>query len=186
MSPELLVMELVEPSTEYKDSFIEAVREFQADADDSSRNQWYRRLSIPELQRGFEAFADTEKSHLRGENLSEEYVPYTEYWLVDDCEFIGRASVFHRLEGRRKITGHIGFDIRPSKRGKGYGNEILRLALQKAKDFGLKRVLLSHDVRNTASRKIIEKNGGVFENQVSIDEKGSEGSVGLRYRIIIE
>ncbi len=179
-------MELVEPSTEYKDWFIEAVREFQADVDDSSRNQWYRRLSITDLQRCFEALVDTEKSHSSGENLSEGYVPYTEYWLVDDCEFIGRASVRHRLEGHLKITGHIGFDVRPSRRGKGYGNEILRLALQKAKDFGLKRVLLSHDIRNTASRKIIEKNGGVFENQVSIDEKGSEGSVGLRYWIVIK
>jgi predicted acetyltransferase len=177
-------MELVEPSVEYKDSFIEAVREFQKDEDYTHRNQWYRKLSIPELEAHFEEFVARELSHSRGENLREGYVPYSTHWLVDKDEFIGQTNVRHRLNDHlMQIGGHIGYDIRPSMRGKGYGNKILELALDKAKDLGIERVLVTSDERNIASRKIIEKNGGVLENQILNPEMGHDA---LRYWIEIK
>jgi predicted acetyltransferase len=176
-------MELMLPSAEYKNSFIEAVREFQSDADYTHRNKWYRALSIPELEADFGSFVGRELSHSRGENLPEGYVPYTDYWLVDGKECIGRASIRHRLnEHLLRIGGHIGYDIRPTERGKGYGNKILELALQKAKSLGIERALITSDVRNEASRKIIEKNGGVFEDQSPNPEMGHDV---LRYWIDI-
>ena len=176
-------MELIEPSLDFKDSFIEAVREFQNDADYTHRNQWYRSLVIAELKADFDAFIARELSHAHGENLPEGHVPQTEYWFVDGREFIGRTSVRHRLNDHlMQIGGHIGYDIRPSKRGKGYGNEILKLALLKAKELGIRRALITSDIRNTASRKIIEKNGGVYENQIPNPEMGHDA---LRYWIDI-
>ena len=179
-------MELVLPSVEYKDSFTKAVEEFQADDDYTHRWLWYRKLSIPELEKDFAAFVETERGKARQENLPEGYVPMTQYWLVDNDEYVGRVSIRHKLNDRLiKIGGQIGFDIRPSKRGKGYGNKILELALAKAKQIGLNRVLVTCDERNEASRKIIEYNGGVFENQIINDEKGFEGFPALRYWIDI-
>lgn len=166
-------MELVLPSAEYKDSFIDAVKEFQADDDNSHRNQWYRRLSIDELENGFESFVEREQSHARGENLPEGYLPYSTFWLIDNGIFIGQTNLRHSLNDHlRLIGGHIGYDIRPTQRRRGYGKKILELALQKAKELGIERVLLTCNVNNEPSRKIIEKNGGVLENQVSNPETG--------------
>ncbi len=70
------------------------------------------------------------------------------------------------------VGGHIGYAIRASMRGKGYGNKILELAIPEAKKLGIDRVLVTCDVTNLASRKIIEKNRGILENQVRNPETG--------------
>lgn len=174
-------MELVLPSVEYKGSFIEAVKEFQASTDTSSRHKKYQKLSIPELEANFEAFIKRELSYARGANLAPGYVPHTDYWLVDNGEYIGRVSIRHRLtEQLEKFDGHIGYDIRPSKRRQGYGSKILELVLPKARSLGIQKALVTCRVSNIASRKIIEKNGGVLENQVYDSEAGVDK---LRYWI---
>jgi predicted acetyltransferase len=165
-------MELVDPSVQYKDSFIEAVRELQSDAETTTTRR-YRGLSIPELETDFGAFVDNERSHARGENQPEGYVPQSEFWLVDGGEYIGHLSLRHKLnEQLTAVGGHIGYSIRPSKRRKGYGNKILELGLLKAKELGIERALLTCDATNAGSRKIIEKNGGVLEDQVPNPETG--------------
>jgi predicted acetyltransferase len=65
--------------------------------------------------------------------------------------------------------GHIGYEIRPSQRRRGYGTEILRLTLEKAREWGLRKVLVTSDATNRASRRIIEANGGVFESEVEVE-----------------
>jgi predicted acetyltransferase len=170
---QIVRMELVLPATEYKTSYIEAVKEFQADVNSTSRSKWYKSLSIAEIEANFDAFIEQQNSYSRGENIREGYVPYTNYWLVDGGVFIGSVNVRHRLtEELLQSGGHIGYDIRPSQRNKGYGTKILALALPKAKELGITRVLVTCDATNAASRKIIEKNGGALENQVSNSETG--------------
>lgn len=160
-------MELVEPSVKYKVSYIEAVKEFQADHSFPLMERRYDKLSLPELDSTFETYVEKIRAEARGENLPEGWVPATTYWLVDGDEFIGRVNIRHQLTPHlEQIGGHIGYDIRPSKWGKGYGSSILKLVLPKAKELGLDRVLLTCDATNTGSRKIIEKNGGVFESRV--------------------
>jgi len=177
-------MKLVPPSADLKGSFIEAVKEFQKDVDYTHRNQWYRKLVVPELETNFGSFVERELSHSRGENIPEGYVPYTDYWLVENNQYIGRASIRHKLNDHlMQIGGHIGYDIRPSMRGKGYGNKILELALEKVKDFGIRNVLITSDIRNITSRKIIEKCGGVLENQIPNPEMGFDA---LRYWINLQ
>lgn len=167
-------MELILPSAEYKDSFIEAVKEFRADAKDVTTRR-YRELSTSELKANFEAFVQKELSHARGEDMPEGYVPQSEFWLVEGGEYIGHVGVRHTLnEHLLNVGGHIGYSIRPSKRGRGYGNKILELALKKTKELGISRTLITCDVTNIPSRKIIENNGGVLENQVSNLETGTD------------
>lgn len=174
-------MELVLPSLEYKDSFIEAVKEFQADTEYSHKH--YDTFSISELEAHFASFVEVEISQAKGENLPQGFVPQTNYWLIDGGDFIGEVRIRHRLnEHLEKVGGHIGYDIRPSRRKKGYGNKILELAVPKVKEHGILRALLTCDITNTASRKIIEKNGGVLENQVNNPETGINK---LRYWIDI-
>lgn len=165
-------MELVEPTEAYKSSFIEAIRELQEN-DRTETTRRYRELSISELEGDFAAFVQSERSHAEGKDLPEGYVPQSEYWLVDNGEYIGHVGIRHRLNDHLlKIGGHIGYSIRFSKRGMGYGTKILELALEKARDLGIREVLLTCDATNVASRKIIEKNGGVLEDQEPNPETG--------------
>jgi predicted acetyltransferase len=166
-------MELVLPSVDYKDSYIEAVKEQQTDHSFPLMERTYDKLSIPELEATFDDYVEKKKSESRGENLPEGWVPATTYWLVDRGEYIGNVSIRHQLIDRlMHWGGHIGYTIRPSARGKGYGSAILELAIPKAKELGIERILVTCDATNTASRKIIEKNGGVLENQVPNPETG--------------
>jgi predicted acetyltransferase len=165
-------MELVEPSVKYKNSFIESVKELKENTG-SETTRRYRDLSTSELEADFESFVEKERAHAEGKYLPEGYVPQSEFWLVDNSEYVGHVGVRHRLnEHLLKIGGHIGYSIRPSKRNMGYGTKILELALPKAKELGMDKVLLTCDATNIASRRIIEKNGGVLENQVPNPETG--------------
>jgi len=58
----------------------------------------------------------------------------------------------------------------------------LRLGLEKARDLGLRRVLVTCDETNIGSKKIIEYNGGVFENAVEAESPIKK----LRYWIGID
>lgn len=93
------------------------------------------------------------------------WIPASTYWLLDNGEIIGEANVRHELTPQLRIEGgHIGYWIRPSRRGQGYGRKILELVLRKAaEDIGITRFLVTCDETNAASKKIIEANGGVLE-----------------------
>lgn len=104
----------------------------------------------------------------KGKNLPEGEVPRNTYFLFCGGKIIGRSEIRRELnEEYRTIGGHIGADIRKSERKKGYGILILKLTLEKAKEFGLERVLITCDRKNIASAKTIEKCGGVFEKQIT-------------------
>lgn len=168
-------MELVLPSAKYKDSFIEALRGFRADHTFAHTDRWFDKVDLAWATEHFDEFVSQVRGYARGERLPEGFVPQTDYWLVEGEAFIGRVSIRHRLTPElERLHGHVGYEIRPSKRGKGYGTAILKLALPKAKELGADRVLVTCDETNTASRKIIEKNGGVFENKVPNPETGVE------------
>jgi predicted acetyltransferase len=87
--------------------------------------------------------------------------PHTQLWLVHDYTFIGRVNIRFRLNDALRIWGgHIGYAIRPSFQGRGFGRHILRLALPVARDTGLHSVLLTCLDTNKPSIRIIEANGG--------------------------
>ena len=95
----------------------------------------------------------------------EGYVPTTELWWVDG-EVLGRIAIRHRLTpGLLEVGGHIGYDVRPSARRRGHATEMLRQALLIAGLMGIRRALITCDVGNIGSRTVIERNGGVLEDE---------------------
>lgn len=94
------------------------------------------------------------------------YVPATTLWWVEDEEYLGRIAVRHRLTpSLRELGGHIGYDVRRSARRRGHATAMLRAVLPVARGLGIESALLICDVDNVASRKVIEHNGGVLEDQ---------------------
>lgn len=147
---------LITPSADYQESFLEALREFQIEG----RNL---HLDAKVLARDFDTFLQDMRSRLIPNQPGR--VPENVYWLVDGDKFIGRAALRHRLNPQlNQIGGHIGYEIRPSQRRRGYGKMLLRLALPYARELGLNRVLITCDDTNIGSAKIIEANGGKLEN----------------------
>lgn len=154
-------MQLLVPSLKYKDSFLDALVEFEKTSEASF---W----KFPdETPRTIEAYIERILNHSQGHDLPESWVPSTSYWLIDNDEFIGHVNIRHRLNDYiLNYAGHIGYAIRPSKRRQGYGTKILALALPKAAALGLNRILITCDDTNLASHKIIKKNGGILENSI--------------------
>ncbi len=96
-------------------------------------------------------------------------VPFSLHWLCDGDLFIGEASIRHQLDARlMQEGGHIGYGIRPSHRGQGYGKRILALSLLECRRLGIERVLVTCLDSNIPSARIIEANGGQLENVIEL------------------
>ena len=105
-------------------------------------------------------------------NLKPDRVGSDYYWLVDDERdyFIGEVAIRHRLNDALNLRGgHIGYVIRYNEWGKGYGTLMLKLALEKAGERGLEKVLITCNDSNTASARVMEKNGCILENVIDVE-----------------
>ena len=161
-------MELILPSLRYKESYLGALKEAEADNDYAKAA-----LQKPKDKESFEDFVNHFYDEMKGLNLPEGYIPATMFWLIDNGEFIGRVQIRHELTDHLfRYGGHIGYYIRPSKRKMGYGKKILELALAEAKKMSFEKVLLTCSDINIGSIKIIEVNGGILENFVESEKEG--------------
>lgn len=160
---------LTRPNIDYKDSYIEAIKEYQS----TGR---YKHFDISSLQNDFETFVQSllqEKSiHHRPFQEWAEPVPETIAWLVKDEEYLGSVAIRHRLNWHlEKWGGHIHFIIRPSMRGKGFGKTILRKAIPIANYLGVEKALMTVAPDNQKAIRVIEACGGEFEDETSATDR---------------
>ena len=97
-----------------------------------------------------------------GKGLPEGYVPDTTYFLWDGDTIVGLFRIRHYLcESLRTGAGHIGYFIAKPFRGKGYGREGLRLALEEAHRIVPEEEIYLRVLRtNPASLHVMLRNGG--------------------------
>lgn len=89
-----------------------------------------------------------------------------------DDRIVGMIDVRHRLnEFLKNYGGHIGYSIRPAERNKGYATQALGKALNYAATIQLSKVMLACYQDNIASRKTIEKCGGILDKEF-LDKEG--------------
>lgn len=62
--------------------------------------------------------------------------------------------------------GSIGYAVRVSEQGKGYGTEILKQGFQIAKEHGMDKVLININDANLVSAHICEKLGGELMDKI--------------------
>lgn len=150
-------MRLVHPCKKYLESYQEAFNEYIEHNVDT-----YSFDDINEVD-----VVKKYYNYRKSIELKPNRVAQTTYWLVEGNEFIGEIGIRHALnDSLLRYGGHIGYGIRYSCWGKGYGTKMLSLALKKAKQLGLNKVLITCDNDNYASAKVIENNNGKLENIV--------------------
>jgi predicted acetyltransferase len=93
-----------------------------------------------------------------------ERVPHSQLWLTNGTEFLGVFNIRYRLSARMRFRGgHIGYAVRPTRRGQGLATTGLRLMLEHARAAGIGRVIITCADTNLASIKVIERNGGQLD-----------------------
>ena len=169
--------ELVAPTTTVHASFLKAMAELQAEGrgepDDNSMvgseirthgDTWHDADAFASFT------ADLCAQSLEDAPRPTGFVPCTTLWWVDGDEYLGRLAIRHRLtDWLLNYGGHIGYDVRPTARRLGHATQMLRAALPVAAALGIDDVLITCDDTNVGSRKVIEANGGRFE-----DERGGK------------
>lgn len=111
-------------------------------------------------------------------DLPEGWLPSTTYYCVENGKLLGVIRVRSGTnDWVENVIGHIGYETRPSARGKGVAKFLLAWVVQHAID---ERTIVTCDVNNGASRKVIEACGGQFLGE---HEDPSEGRV-RRYQFL--
>jgi predicted acetyltransferase len=144
--------QLVTPSVDRRAAFLRMAHEWRAHGDDRYA------LAIDD----FDGYLARIRRNEDPANVPADRVPGTQYWLEHDGEIVACVRMRFALNPSLEIEGgHIGYDVRPSARGRGFATTALRLALPEARARGLDRVLLTADADNIASIAVIVRNGGV-------------------------
>ncbi len=154
----IVVLRLIKTSVKQKEQILAFLQE------------WYERderivpTSVDRETTDFEAYVNTLRQKELRENIEEGWVPSTTYWLTDGEELLGAANIRHELnESLLKIGGHVGYGVKPSARGRGLATLQLKLALEKVKELGIERALITCNRTNVASRQVILNNRGVAD-----------------------
>jgi predicted acetyltransferase len=161
-------LQLIEPTARLREDFLALVEEYVQGGDQRERSTY------AEAARDFEAYLGRLRDHAAGANTPTGWSPYRTYWLVRDGRRIVATSSLRTVSTEPVLyeIGHIGYGTRPSERGKGYATAVCRLTLGQAARLGFNRVLITCDADNVASARVIQKNGGVLENQVVSRQTG--------------
>lgn len=164
------VLTLLEPDPRLRTSYLALAAESLAAGEVRS----YHEKALQD----YDAFLRELDAHKRGQDLPPGFVPYTSFCLVrGGFDVLGESRLRHYLSDTLRVEGgHIGYMIRPSERRKSYGTQILALTLDKARQRGLARVLVTCDTENMASARIIEKNGGLLESYAVSPRSGVQVS----------
>ena len=160
---------LAKPDVIYKDSFIKAIQEFQAE-------DRFTFLDTAELESDFEGFVNSinnKKRHLHKAFPDwAEPVPETIVWMVKEHDYIGSIHIRHRLNWHlEKWGGHLNFMIRPTMRGKGFGKKMLQKALPAIAHLGIEKALVTVAPDNHSAIHAIEFCGGEFEDETPTTDK---------------
>ena len=108
------------------------------------------------------------------------------YWAVNEGCFIGEFQLRTELtEGIASSIGNIGYAVRVSEQGKGYGIEILKQGLNIAKQFNLEKVLLTINADNIVSIHICEKLGGILMDKINAYNQAEGNHILCRYWIYL-
>ena len=87
----------------------------------------------------------------QGIDLPPGIMPSITFWIMRADRMIGIANFRPNLnEQLENYGGHLGIAIRPSERGKGYGRRLCPFLAAKARELGIRHMLLTSEADNPA------------------------------------
>jgi predicted acetyltransferase len=118
---------LIEPTLELRAEFHSMAADYIAAGEKTYADMYAEAIE------DFDGYVARLQDHAKGLNLPDGWVPSSTFWLLrDDGRLLGSSRLRHYLTGNLKYEGgHIGYDIRPSERQKGYGALILKLTIER-------------------------------------------------------
>lgn len=173
------MLQLIKRCPEYVMGYREYCRElydnnvtyFRPTNPTSIDDEWFERTK---------PFYDRKEEGLEGDSKS------FHYWAIDNGRFIGEFQL--RTEFTEKVMsdiGSIGYAVRVSEQGKGYGKAILCLGLELARQHGMEKVLLTINDENKASIHVCEASGGILKDTIEAYNDAEGRHLLRRYRITL-
>ena len=159
---------LIQPDIRYKDSYVAALREGLHLEPAPEKDILLAEKDFNEYMRKRH---DLSRPVTLPDGTQIQRVAQMDLWLMDGDRFLGMSTIRPELNSSlMKRGGNIGYAVRASERRKGYGEMILKLTLDRIRELNLplEKVLITCHDENTGSIRIIEKNGGVFQDKVKI------------------
>ncbi|WPC39894.1 GNAT family N-acetyltransferase [Clostridium sp. JS66] len=156
---------LSKPDKEYQKSFEDYVLSYKKTDDDFYFNFYKKALE------NFDEYLNDLHNYYKGINLPQDWVRTSTFWLIDNSQVVGAVRIRHQDV---LSDGNIGYDISPCYRKKGYGTQILKLALVEAEKIGMKEVMVTCNIDNIYSKKIIEKNNSKLLETIFIQEENEK------------
>ena len=155
---------LTAPSPHLYEAWLDCVRDFTDDLPHGS-GDWQVPDFVPD-RASFDALLAVVRDAADPTTLPDGQVHSDHWWLTSGDEVVGFLNLRHSLgtEHLRTRGGHVGYSIRPSRRRRGHAGRALGLALDRARELGLERVLVTCDEDNVASARTIESRGGRLES----------------------
>ena len=176
---------LEKPDVRYKDSFVEHVKEClpYLEKEENSKTHWWQsiaRLEMYRLQNDFDEYIVKDRLDVVNGSAAKEWnTEYHQYWIIKDGkEFLGVVDLRPQLNTPflQEIAGHLGLMLRPSACGKGYGLHAIGLARRILRKRGVHRFMITCNVHNDPSRKMIEKSiqlyGGAYDSTIEKEYDG--------------
>ena len=126
-----------------------------------------------------EALLKKRIGYAKGEGLPEGWTPSLTYFCIEQGVILGSIRVRDgNNDYLENVIGHIGYETAPDAQGKGIATFMLNWVKAEVLEGS---AIVTCDVNNTASRRVIEKAGGEFLNTFYSEQDQYEVR---RYRVI--
>ena len=159
-------MLLRKPALEDKDKLMDYIEEHHTNGETSISA--CNGLTAMKYEDWIEKLKKDESGENKEWGISETYI------LEDNNKVIGILNIRYTLSlEMAEIYGNIGYGVRPSERKKGYATYMLKEALIKCKQKGLKEVILGCHEDNLGSYKTIINNNGVIYRKSKLEGKNA-------------
>ena len=158
-------MEFIKPNGNYLDEYLSACKESY----DNGVTEW--------MPVELDDFDGWKKRALRlydmlesGDGLPAGIPKMITYWCVEDSKFVGEVQIRPDVTtDQAKTIGHIGYAVRYSMWGKGFGTKLLQFAAEKLREYQVAPIYIACHTGNAASNKVSQKAGFAFVEQRTVN-----------------